>query len=217
MERDNRKSHLAPQLSPATQDLLRSTDSPTFFNQTITAPDKESRSMQTPTSGEIPIMGTIGSSRDQYVGNRVIPESTSRSTNRSPPPARGGGQAVGGQAVGERVGGAGGSPVHPGMGPRVATTGGIVPQQQQRVRETVLSMGGPRSAGRQPATFTLPVRPGGGGGSRPQPPSLDSRPPPPPRKETAEEAASRRESSRRQAAFSPPVDGGYGGGSGYAH
>ncbi|KAH8911898.1 kinase-like protein [Coniochaeta sp. PMI_546] len=49
MDRDNRKSHLAPQLSPATQDLLRSTDSPTFFNQTITAADE--RSMQTPTSG----------------------------------------------------------------------------------------------------------------------------------------------------------------------
>ena len=28
MERDNRKSHLAPQLSPATQELLRSTHAP---------------------------------------------------------------------------------------------------------------------------------------------------------------------------------------------
>ena len=33
MERDNRKSHLAPQLSPATQDLLRTSDSPTFQTQ----------------------------------------------------------------------------------------------------------------------------------------------------------------------------------------
>lgn len=41
MDRDNRKSHLAPQLSPATQDLLRSSDSPTFATQT-------------PTSGELP-------------------------------------------------------------------------------------------------------------------------------------------------------------------
>jgi mitogen-activated protein kinase kinase len=39
MDRDNRKSHLAPQLSPATQDLLRSSDSPTFATQ-----------QQTPTS-----------------------------------------------------------------------------------------------------------------------------------------------------------------------
>ncbi|KAK4131184.1 kinase-like protein [Trichocladium antarcticum] len=30
MDRDNRKSHLAPQLSPATQELLRSSDSPTY-------------------------------------------------------------------------------------------------------------------------------------------------------------------------------------------
>lgn len=33
MDRDNRKSHLAPQLSPATQDLLRSSDSPTYATQ----------------------------------------------------------------------------------------------------------------------------------------------------------------------------------------
>jgi mitogen-activated protein kinase kinase len=205
MERDNRKSHLAPQLSPATQDLLRSTDSPTFFNQTITAASDE-RSMQTPTSGEIPIMGTIGSSRDQYSAVHRVPE---RSANRSPPPARsGGGEAA---AVGERPGRAGGSPVHPRMGPRVSTNPGAIPQQQQRTRETMVSVGGPRSAGRVPATFTLPVRPGGGGGS-----GGGFRPPPPPRKETAEE---RRESSRRQAAFGPPVpqaEGVHGYGS-YAH
>lgn len=40
MDRDNRKSHLAPQLSPATQELLRGSDSPT----------------QTPTQGEIPVI-----------------------------------------------------------------------------------------------------------------------------------------------------------------
>lgn len=210
MERDNRKSHLAPQLSPATQDLLRSTDSPTFFNQTITAASDD-RTMQTPTSGEIPIMGTIGSSRDQYSGIHRLPE---RSANRSPPPpaARGGaGEAAATAGGGERPGRAGGSPVHPGMGPRVSTTGSIPQQQQQhhhqqqRTRETVVSLGGPRSAGRVPATFTLPMRPGGSGAS--------ARPPPPPRKETAEE---RREGSRRQAAFGPPAEGGYGYGS-YAH
>lgn len=41
MDRDNRKSHLAPQLSPATQELLRSADSPIYLTQT---------DMQTPTS-----------------------------------------------------------------------------------------------------------------------------------------------------------------------
>lgn len=52
MERDNRKSHLAPQLSPATQDLLRSnSDSPTYPKHA------EERPAHTPTSGEIPIGG----------------------------------------------------------------------------------------------------------------------------------------------------------------
>ncbi|PHH89422.1 hypothetical protein CDD83_6075 [Cordyceps sp. RAO-2017] len=59
MERDNRKSHLAPQLSPATQDLLRSSDSPTCPAHT------EERTIHTPTSGEIPIGGAgIISPRD---------------------------------------------------------------------------------------------------------------------------------------------------------
>ncbi len=39
MDRDNRKSHLAPQLSPATQELLRSGD--TYHG--------DDRSLQTPT------------------------------------------------------------------------------------------------------------------------------------------------------------------------
>ncbi|EKD21769.1 uncharacterized protein L3040_005755 [Drepanopeziza brunnea f. sp. 'multigermtubi'] len=43
IEKDNRKSHLAPQLSPSTQQLLRSADSPT--------------GLPTPTSGDIPIGG----------------------------------------------------------------------------------------------------------------------------------------------------------------
>ncbi|KAK4178298.1 kinase-like domain-containing protein [Triangularia setosa] len=44
MDRDNRKSHLAPQLSPATQDLLRSSDSPSYPAQ------NEGGVQQTPTS-----------------------------------------------------------------------------------------------------------------------------------------------------------------------
>lgn len=77
MEKDNRKSHLAPQLSPATQELLRSTDSPTFFHQQppqqqqqLQLPHIESLSinpLETPTSGEIPIGGAgIISPRDHY-------------------------------------------------------------------------------------------------------------------------------------------------------
>lgn len=50
MDRDNRKSHLAPQLSPATQELLRGSDSPT----------------QTPTQGEIPVIVLTSSSHDSF-------------------------------------------------------------------------------------------------------------------------------------------------------
>ncbi|KAK3941238.1 kinase-like domain-containing protein [Diplogelasinospora grovesii] len=44
MDRDNRKSHLAPQLSPATQELLRSSDSPTYLTQTEQTPTSAYRS-----------------------------------------------------------------------------------------------------------------------------------------------------------------------------
>lgn len=49
MERHNRKSHLAPQLSPSTQSLL--------LGESIGSPSKESSALKTPTSGEIPIAG----------------------------------------------------------------------------------------------------------------------------------------------------------------
>ncbi|KAM3074678.1 MAP kinase kinase (MEK), variant 2 [Clarireedia jacksonii] len=58
IERDNRKSHLAPQLSPASRDVLRGDDSP--------------NASQTPTSGDIPIGGADVRSAitsPQYVEN----------------------------------------------------------------------------------------------------------------------------------------------------
>lgn len=63
MERNNRKSHLAPMLSPATQELLRGDDSPTGDYQDMS---------QTPTSGDIPIGGsdirsTVISPREQII------------------------------------------------------------------------------------------------------------------------------------------------------
>src|SRR3569833_944354 len=99
MERDNRKSHLAPQLSPATQELLRSTDSPTYHG--------EDRTLQTPTSGEIPIVGAhnLVSPRDQ---NGSLP---SRSPTRN--------------GVAVSLVRAGGQAVHPGLGQRVVTTNSI--------------------------------------------------------------------------------------------
>ena len=143
MERDNRKSHLAPQLSPATQELLRSTDSPTYHG--------DDRTLETPTSGEIPILSTIVSPRDQQY-----------------------------DSISNRTGGFGrasGPAIHPGLGPRVATTNSI-----PRAPTGAVDYAGPASANR--ATFTLPVRPV---------PPRDPLPPPPPRKETQEERDSRRQ------------------------
>ncbi|KAF3018192.1 MAP kinase kinase (MEK) [Neopestalotiopsis sp. 37M] len=98
MERDNRKSHLAPQLSPATQELLRSGSSETPTH------DSDANPAYTPTSGEIPIAGmsgmTISSPRDQ-------------AHNRSPTRSNGGYSR---QAS---------SNAHPGLGQRSATSGTI--------------------------------------------------------------------------------------------
>lgn len=96
MERDNRKSHLAPQLSPATQDLLRSSDSPTFAVQS------EDRTINTPTSGEIPIAGAGIISPGDH-SNRS-PSRNGFGTGRAPATAH---------------------HHHPGMGVRVATTNSV--------------------------------------------------------------------------------------------
>ncbi|KAI1810870.1 kinase-like domain-containing protein [Poronia punctata] len=96
MERDNRKSHLAPQLSPATQEFLKSADSP--------LPPSDSNPAYTPTSGEIPIAGAMISPRDHY---GQVP---SRSPTRN-----------GAASIGRSSGSSG----HPGLGQRSATAGSI--------------------------------------------------------------------------------------------
>lgn len=164
MDRDNRKSHLAPQLSPATQELLRSTDSPTYLNQT--------NNMQTPTSGEIPIVGDVVSPRDQY----------GRLSSRSP--------------VRDGLSCSGGPAVHPGLGPRVATTNSIPKIAQTTTQGDYSGYSDPQSASR--ATFTLPVRPAPLGGPVP---------PPARREGTLDDV---RRDNRRQATFGPPPNGGYG-------
>lgn len=98
MERDNRKSHLAPQLSPTTQELLRSGESPSTYQN-------DGNQEYTPTSGEIPIAGAIASPRDYHHSSAA-----SRSPTRN--------------GVGS-LGRAAGSAVHPGMGQRAATSGSI--------------------------------------------------------------------------------------------
>lgn len=97
MERDNRKSHLAPQLSPTTQDLLlRSNDSPSTHSDSAPA--------FTPTSGEIPIVGAVISPRDQ----------AGHTQNRSP--SRNGNSSLGRAA---------GSSIHPGLGQRSVTANSV--------------------------------------------------------------------------------------------
>ncbi|KAK0615838.1 kinase-like domain-containing protein [Bombardia bombarda] len=141
MDRDNRKSHLAPQLSPATQELLRSSDSPTFLTQT------DSTMQQTPTSGEIPILGTMVSPRDHYgsVSNR----SPTRSGTSS-------------------IGRASGASAHPGLGSRVVTTNSIPRFGQQTSAEDRPS--GSQSASANKAVFSLPMRPAPPTGALPPPP-----------------------------------------------
>lgn len=70
MERHNRKSHLAPQLSPSTQALLRGESVPSPKGSTVSTVSR------TPTSSEIPIAdeGTKASPRpEQPAIQRVIP------------------------------------------------------------------------------------------------------------------------------------------------
>jgi mitogen-activated protein kinase kinase len=171
MDRDNRKSHLAPQLSPATQDLLHSSDSPIYLDQT-------DGTLQTPTSGEIPILGAIVSPRDQY----------SSISNRSPTRSGPGSSSF------VRTSG---PSVHPGLGPRVATTNYISRSGPSISAGDDSLPPGPQSASK--ATFSLPLRPGPSG----------PLPPPPPRKESTTEDMIKKE-NRRQGTFGPPLNGAYG-------
>lgn len=170
MDRDNRKSHLAPQLSPATRELLRSSDSPTYLTQAD----------QTPTSGEIPNSG----------GSSVVSHRDQSSSVPSRPPARRGSS---------QPGRSGGSPVYPGVGPRVATVHAPISEprrQSPRAGEEQGGAGrGSSSRGADAAVFfSLPMRPA-------PPPSGPLPPPPPPpplrRLVTAEEL--RRESQQHVA------------------
>lgn len=140
MERDNRKSHLAPLPSPGTQELLLGNDSPDGA--------AEDRALETPTSGEIPIVGAIVSSpRDQH--NSV--------SNRSPTRSDRGGTGSGRSN---------GPFVHPGLGPRVATTNSIpqlaallspVPAATAPVRRSVRTAASSRLRLRCPYGLLRPV------------------------------------------------------------
>ncbi|KAJ3494097.1 hypothetical protein NLG97_g4297 [Lecanicillium saksenae] len=131
MERDNRKSHLAPQLSPSTQDLLRSSDSPTHNN------GSEERKSPTPTSGEIPIGGA----------GLVTPRDYANGTGRSP--SRNG------------YGSAAKPPVsaHPGLGPRYPSESGHVPSGYTDTRGPVSANAATFSLPVRPAPPSGPLPP----------------------------------------------------------
>lgn len=183
MERDNRKSHLAPQLSPGTQDLLRSNNSPDGA--------ADDRALATPTSGEIPIVGAIIQSphRDQY-------HSVS---NRSPTRSE---RGAGGSSSAGRPNG---SAVHPGLGPRVITTNSIpkmAPPPPPRPGRHSPSPSLGSNSGKQTPLATplaLPIRPPPGGPLPPPPPRRQT--PQTPGDDTSGSGSSR--GNRRQATFGP--------------
>lgn len=186
MEKDNRKSHLAPQLSPTTQDLLRSRNSPDNA--------ADDRALETPTSGEIPIVGAIVQSpRDQH--NSISNRSPTRS-DRGP---------VTGGSIG--AGRPGGPPVHPGLGPRVTSANSIpktMPPPPPRPGRHTPSPSLGSISGKQ-NTFALPLRPPPPGMPLPTPPRRQT-------PQTPDDANGNSRGSRRQATFGPPQQA-YGTGS----
>jgi mitogen-activated protein kinase kinase len=97
IERDNRKSHLAPQLSPATQSLLRSGDSPLETKS-------QDYSLPTPTSGDIPIGGGD-------VRSAITSPQYNDPTSQTRSPIKNGSSSIGRS--------------HPGLPPRVSTTNSV--------------------------------------------------------------------------------------------
>jgi mitogen-activated protein kinase kinase len=171
IERDNRKSHLAPQLSPATQHLLRSGDSPTVgagtSNYSSNSPDY---SLPTPTSGDIPIGG--GDIRSAVTSPQY--------TDNTRSPIKNGSTSLG------RASGA-----HPGLPPRVSTTNSVPQLTTLNAPEHTAASG---SSSANAATFaptTLPMRPA--------PPAGPLPPPPVPKKENSD--LDYKKESRRQATF----------------
>ncbi|TVY30513.1 Dual specificity protein kinase [Lachnellula hyalina] len=147
MERDNRKSHLAPQLSPSTEKLLRSVDSPTA------GPNSAEYSLPTPTSGDIPIGGA-----DVRSGLASPPYGDS---SRSP--TKNGSMSLG-RASGTSVS------AHPGLPPRTQTSSSI-PKMTTMNAPDRSGSNGPSSAGAVTfSTASLPMRPAPPAGPLPPPP-----------------------------------------------
>lgn len=143
MERDNRKSHLAPQLSPATQEILRPSESPTI--RSANSPDY---SAHTPTSGDIPIGGADVRSA---IASPQLGEARSPVKNGS-----------------SSLGRAGGAALHPGLPSRNQTTNSIPRLTTLNTPEH--NTNGPSSASAVSFNTTLPMRPAPPAGPLPAPP-----------------------------------------------
>jgi len=147
MEKHNRRSHLAPQLSPATQELLRGSDSPTALPS----------ASPTPTSGEIPIGG--GDVRSQIVSPREQVVNTINGV-RSPT------KNASASSASASLGRAGGSAFHPSLG-RIMATSSIPKAQVVTSPESA-----ERASSASVPTFShsLPMRPAPLAGPLPPPP-----------------------------------------------
>ncbi|TAQ90192.1 hypothetical protein B7494_g1456 [Chlorociboria aeruginascens] len=142
IEKDNRKSHLAPQLSPATRQALRGEeDSPKIVDDP---------SLRTPTSGDIPIGGS--DVRSGITSPQNNDSFRSPTKNGSINPSRPSGS------------------LHPGLPPRVVTTNSI-PKITTIDSPDLTTPNGSSSANAATfATTTLPMRPAPSGALPPPPP-----------------------------------------------
>jgi mitogen-activated protein kinase kinase len=172
MEKENRKSHLGPQLSPATRQLLRSGDSPTVVANPTTSTNSPDYSLPTPTSGDIPIGG--GDIRSAVTSPQYPEPNSTRSPINN-------GSGSFGRASG----------THPGLPPRVSTTNSIPKVTTINAPESATASGSASANAAMFSSTTLPMRPA--------PPAGPLPPPPVPKKEISE--ADIKKETRRQATF----------------
>ena len=152
MEKHNRKSHLAPQLSPSTKALLRGEDNLSSI--------QESSNAKTPTSGDIPIVG-CESGNDSF-GHLMISAPTNGASSS---PQLQQGQQQGSGMIPQMAN----LSLHQGHPPRTSSANAI--PNMSRGSLSGSSLGG----GMNPPTTTLPMRPAPPPGPLPAPPgSLQS-------------------------------------------
>ena len=158
MEKHNRKSHLAPQLSPSTQALLRGEPQPSPKDS---APSAPSTATKTPTSGVIPI--AEDDVRQSHTSD--INAAQRKSSND----LNGTGMHQSQTTSFDRQ----------GFPPRTSSNLSSPPLGRSKDGESFSPTGGlpshPRDSGNFNPTTTLPIRPAPPSGPLPPPPSAGSR------------------------------------------